>query len=205
MNNQISINLHSSIQIDDIFFDPYGFEHDTTKAKYVFITHTHYDHLSISDLQKVTNDNTIIFATHDAQEELESHLKNKIIYVDPNECFEYEGIKIETFPSYNLNKNFHKKEFNWLGYKITKNGTSYAVVGDTDATPELETLKCDVLFVPVGGTYTMTAVEAAGLANKIKPKIAIPTHYGSIVGTKHDGETFAKLLDPSIECLILIK
>lgn len=206
MTDQININLHSSVQVDDMFFDPYGIKNTTQSAKYVFITHTHYDHLSITDLQKIVNNLTTIFATHDAQTKLETHFpNNKIIYVEPNESFEYDNLKIETIPAYNLNKNFHKKEFGWVGYKITKNGISYLVVGDTDATPELQKVKCDVLFVPVGGTYTMTATEAAELANTIQPKVAIPTHYGSIVGTKHDGECFAKCLNKSIECKILIQ
>ena len=66
-------------------------------------------------------------------------------------------------------------------------------------------VKCDVAFVPVGGTYTMTASEAADLVNIINPKYAVPIHYGSIVGTKEDANKFVNSLNSGIEGEILMK
>lgn len=51
----------------------------------------------------------------------------------------------------------------------------------------------------------MNAKEAADIVNEIKPKIAVPIHCGSIVGTKQDAIDFSELLNPQIECKILIK
>ena len=200
----LSINSHSSIQIGNIFFDPFQIEQQNPIAKCIFITHTHFDHLSIDDIKKVLNKNTIIIAPHDAKETLETNFDNKIILVEPNEIFEVDKIKVETYASYNTNKQFHPKANNWVGYKITIDETSYAVVGDTDATPELENLYVDVLFLPIGGTYTMTAAEASELANKIKPRLVIPTHYNSIVGSKEDEKIFVSGLN-SVDYKILIK
>ena len=203
MSNHININVnnHSSIQIDDLFFDPFKTENVEKKAKYIFLTHTHYDHLSIEDIDRVITPETIIFATYDAKEQLEKY-SNKIIYVKPNEKFEIDNLEIETIPSYNLNKDFHKKEYNWVGYKITKDGISYVIPGDTDATPELQEIECDILFVPIGGTYTMSAEEAATLTNKIMPKLVIPMHYASIVGTPEDAQVFLDKIDENIICKI---
>ena len=47
--------------------------------------------------------------------------------------------------------------------------------------------------------------EAAQLLNEIQPKIAVPIHYGSVVGTKQDAEDFVKLLHPEIKGIILMK
>jgi predicted nucleic acid-binding protein len=47
-------------------------------------------------------------------------------------------------------------------------------------------LQPDIALLPVSGTYVMTAAEAAEAAKAIKPKIAIPMHYGAIVGTEKD-------------------
>jgi len=199
----ININSHSSIQINDMFFDPFETKNVTKKAKYIFLTHTHYDHLSIDDIKNVITEETIIIATNDAKDKLKE-FKNQVIYVNQNEKHTLDDFEFETFPSYNINKNFHKKENNWVGYKVTKNGVSYAILGDSDATPELENLKCDILFIPVGGTYTMNATEAAKLTNIIKPQIAIPTHYGSIVGVKNDAKIFADNLDDDIICKTFI-
>ena len=131
--------------------------------------------------------------------------ENKIIGVKPNQTY-YEGnMEINTVPAYNVNKQFHPKENNWVGYILKIDGISYYIAGDTDITEENKKIKCDVAFVPVGGTYTMTAKEAAELVNIIKPKVAIPIHYGDIVGTKEDATTFVNSLENGIESKILIK
>ena len=201
----ININAHSSIQIEDFYFDPFMITNKMPSAKHVFITHTHYDHLSPEDIEKVVDKNTILIAPTDAKQQLEESFNNKIIYVKPGDKLTLDGAKVEVFASYNINKQFHKKSSNWVGYKLTLSGITYAVVGDTDATPELENLSCDVLFVPIGGTYTMNGEEAARLTNIIKPNLVIPMHYGSIVGTKEDEKIFLKLLDKEIKYQILIK
>jgi L-ascorbate metabolism protein UlaG (beta-lactamase superfamily) len=68
--------------------------------------------------------------------------------------------------------------------------------GDADDIPEMSAAKPDVALVPVSGTYVMTAEEAARAVNeKIKPKkLAIPMHYGSIVGTEQDATKFKQLV-----------
>ena len=116
-----------------------------------------------------------------------------------------QGIKFETISAYNTNKTFHPKENGWVGYIIIINGIRYYIAGDTDITEENKQVKCDVAFVPVGGTYTMDFKEAANLINEIKPKIAIPIHYGSIVGTEQDAIDFIRLLHPEIKGIILMK
>ena len=117
---------------------------------------------------------------------------------------EFGEINFKTIPAYNTNKQFHPRENNWVGYLIELNNITYYIAGDTDITEENKKIKCDIAFVPVGGTYTMDFKEAANLINIIKPKIAIPIHYGCIVGNKEDGINFSKLLNNDIKCKILI-
>lgn len=130
---------------------------------------------------------------------------NNIITVKPNNQYSEKGIKFETMPAYNINKQFHPKENEWVGYVLELNNINYYIAGDTDITEENRKVKCDVAFVPVGGTYTMDYKEAAQLINEIKPKVAVPIHYGSVVGTKQDAENFIKMLLPIIEGKILLK
>ena len=201
----IEINCHSSIRISKgktIYIDPFKIEKETHDADIILITHDHFDHYSPEDIEKVETNNTIIVAPKTVK--ALSKKKNTVL-VEPNNIYEVEGIKIETIASYNINKQFHPKESEWVGYIIEIEGTRYYIAGDTDITIENKQVKCDIAFVPVGGTYTMTYEEAAELVNTIKPKIAIPTHYGSIVGEKEDGEKFKNLLNPEIECIIIIK
>ena len=123
----------------------------------------------------------------------------------PNQKYTVKGIEFQTIPAYNVNKQFHPKANEWVGYVLKIEGVTYYIAGDTDITEENKKVKCDVAFVPVGGTFTMDYRESAELINEIKPKIAVPTHYGSIVGEKSDGVSFSKLVSPEIEVEVLMK
>ena len=210
MLENIEVLYHSSIKIDKekiIYIDPFKIDRNYNDADIVFITHDHYDHYSEEDIDKVINENTTIIIPEELLTKLlkKGINKNAIITVEPNEKYVVQGIKFETISAYNTNKTFHPKENGWVGYIIIINGIRYYIAGDTDITEENKQVKCDVAFVPVGGTYTMDFKEAASLINEIKPKIAIPIHYGSIVGTEQDAIDFIRLLHPEIKGIILMK
>ena len=210
MLEDITVLCHSSIKINKekvIYIDPFKIDRNYNDADIIFITHDHYDHYSEDDIDKIRKNDTIIVAPEGLLTKLlrKGFRQEYIITVEPDEEDMVEGIKFETIPAYNTNKQFHPKENGWIGYIIEIRGIRYYIAGDTDITEENKKVKCDVAFVPVGGTYTMDFKEAAGLVNEIKPKIAIPIHYGSIVGTKQDATDFIKLLHPTIEGVILMK
>ena len=209
MLENIEVLYHSSIKIAKekiIYIDPFKINKNYNDADIIFITHDHYDHYSEEDIDKVINEKTTIVIP----EELLTKLLRKginrsdIITVEPNKKYTVQGIKFETIPAYNVNKTFHPKENEWIGYIIEIKGIRYYIAGDTDITEESKKVKCDIAFVPVGGTYTMDFKEAAHLINEIKPKIVVPIHYGSIVGTKQDATDFVKLLHPNIKGIILM-
>ena len=210
MLDNIEVLYHSSIRINKekiIYIDPFKINKNYNDADIVFITHDHYDHYSEEDIDKVINENTTIIIPEELLTKLlrKGINKNAIITVEPNKNYMVQGIKFETIPAYNTNKTFHPKENGWVGYIIIINGIRYYIAGDTDITEENKKVKCDVAFVPVGGTYTMDFKEAAQLINEIKPKIAIPIHYGSVVGTEQDAIDFVRLLHPEIKGIILMK
>lgn len=198
---------HSSIKINNVFIDPFELNEDYDNADYIFITHSHYDHFSEKDILKIKNDNTIIVIPKDLNDSVLKlgFSESKVICVEPNKEYNIGGISFKTIPAYNINKAFHPKVNNWVGYIITINDIRYYIAGDTDNTIEARNVSCDVAFVPVGGTFTMTYEDAANLVNEIKPAIAIPIHYGSIVGSESDAIHFVKLLDKNIEGKILMK
>ena len=76
------------------------------------------------------------------------------------------------------------------------------VVGDSDVTDEFKSVKCDVIFVPVGGVYTMSDSEAALSVNEMNVKVAVPVHYGE-VGSRSNAENFVNMLNENIEGIIL--
>ncbi len=205
----INVNIQNSIRISGskiLYFDPLEVEskHD---ADYIFITHSHFDHFSLLAILELKKENTIFITPKDIVEELLSIgiSEEYIVVVKPNQKYVFKNIEFQTIPAYNLHKKNHRKEMGWVSYIVTLDKVVYYIAGDTDVTKEAKEVKCDVAFVPVGGTYTMDCIEAANLINLIKPKLAIPTHYGYVVGSLKDAEIFKKRLDKSIACKIYIK
>ena len=199
MTENITVNAQSSIRIAAekvVYFDPFKISGSSNDADIIFITHEHFDHFSPDDIAKVVSDNTV-FAVPASMKKavLDSGISpDKLVALEPNVKTDVCGIPAETIPAYNLNKKFHPKNNNWLGYIVTLGGQRIYIAGDTDATPEAKSVSCDIAMIPIGGTFTMDFREAAEFINELKPKTVIPTHYGSVVGNADDGESFKQLI-----------
>ncbi|MGA3287241.1 MAG: MBL fold metallo-hydrolase [Bacteroidota bacterium] len=185
---------HSAFRIEDgstqIYIDPFKLPANLPKADIIFITHAHYDHFSVEDIARIKKDGTIIVATKDVT----SKIGKGTVTVVPGQNYTVGSLKVMTVPAYNLDKKFHPKGNNWVGYIITLlNGQKIYHAGDTDFIPEMWKVITDIALLPCGGTYTMTAQQAAEAANIFKPKILIPMHWGDIVGSKADAEEVKKL------------
>ena len=198
----VSVLKHNSIKIKKdkvIYIDPFQIDIPAHDADLILCTHSHYDHFSPDDIKAVSKETTVIITTTDCTSDISKTgiCEENTYYVKPYDEFDYQGINIKAIPAYNKYKEFHPKEREWVGYIIDIDEHRYYIAGDTDKTKEACAVKCDVAFLPVGGTYTMNYVEAAALASKIEPKYVIPTHYGSIVGEPEDGILFKELIDTS--------
>ncbi|WP_044912793.1 MBL fold metallo-hydrolase [Butyrivibrio sp. WCE2006] len=207
MLDNIEVFTQSSIRIKDktrtIYVDPFQMKSDPHDADYVFITHSHSDHFSIEDIRKVIKSSTVLVVParmEDDARELSAEVKS-IIPLKPGIYKELSGLEVETIPAYNTVKPFHPRRAEWLGYILRINGKRVYIAGDTGATKEAKQVRCDIALVPVGGTYTMDVKRAAELVNIIRPKYAIPTHYGSIVGKKTDGKAFAELVSSPVKVI----
>jgi len=190
---------HASFKITNekvIYIDPWNLR-KKDQADIILITHPHYDHLSVADISKIQTRDTVIVTTADGAQKLKGNVKK----VKPGDFLTVKEVKIEVVPAYNIGKNFHPKENEWVGFIIEVGGKRIYHSGDTDFIPEMEKLKVDVALLPVGGTYTMNAEEAAKAAKSINPQIAIPMHYGDIVGSIDDAEGFKKTSPVKVKIL----
>ena len=193
---------HDTFRIEGeeiIYTDPFKIKKKDT-AGIILITHEHYDHCSPEDVNKIQGPDTVIVTP---ETDCAAKLHGNIKIVKPGDKIEVKGVKIEAVPSYNTNKQFHTKDRGWVGYIFTVKGERIYIAGDTDRIPEMKNIRADIALLPVSGTYVMTADEAAQAALDIKPKVAIPMHYGSIVGTKEDGRKFAEKLKGKIDVVVL--
>jgi L-ascorbate metabolism protein UlaG (beta-lactamase superfamily) len=190
-----------------VIFDPFRAKGDYT-ADVLLISHEHFDHLSDDDIRRFTNATTTVVAPRTCEEPLKKFRLEKKI-VSPNTRLEVKGLTIETVPAYNTDKFrepgkvFHPKEDGRVGYVVTLDGVRFYHAGDTDFTPEMKSLDVDVAFLPVSGTYVMTADQAAAAARTMKTKYAIPMHIASIVGTLDDAERFKMLVGDGCKVQVL--
>ncbi|MDD5700174.1 MAG: MBL fold metallo-hydrolase [Candidatus Nanoarchaeia archaeon] len=184
-----------------IYIDPYSINENSEKADLILITHSHHDHCSIADINKIIKPNSRVVITADCQSKImKTNIPIKIEITEPGQEFDFGNIRISSIPAYNKDKSFHPQDESWVGYIIKINGTTVYHAGDTDVIPEMQKLTGHkkngselIVLLPIGGRFTMNVEEALEAAKIIKPNIAIPMHYGSIVGSREDAEEFVRL------------
>jgi L-ascorbate metabolism protein UlaG (beta-lactamase superfamily) len=202
---------HDGFRIQDgsetLVVDPFKLDREA-RADFLLISHEHYDHCNSEDMKKVLKPNTTVVAIPACRQELEKAGAKNVKTVKPGDTIKVGNFEVRAIPAYNTNKfkepgkPFHPKSDGKVGYIIkTKNGTTIYHTGDTDLIPEMDNLKPDIALLPVSGTYVMTVEEALQAADRIKPKIVIPMHWGTIVGSENDAEDFKKNAKVQVEIL----
>ncbi len=188
---------HSTIRIDTepvVYIDPWKVK-KPKPAGLVLVSHCHYDHLSPADVKKVSGPGTVVLAPADCLGDLPEGARA----IKAGDRVVLPGLVVEAVPAYNTNKTFHPKASGWVGFVIEAEGRRIYYPGDTDAIPEMDAIRADIVLIPVGGTYTMTAAEAADAVNRMKPVVAVPIHYGDIVGSLADAKKFKEYSNVPVE------
>ena len=187
-----------------VYIDPFNVPRSTNDGDVVICTHDHYDHCSPEDVRKVARKDAVIVASVNCESKVKK-LGFEYKILKPGEAVFIRGIEVKAVPAYNVGKRFHTRDYQGIGVVVKLAGVSAYHAGDTDFIPEMEKLKgvVDVALLPVSGVYVMDASEAARAALAITPKVAIPMHYGEIVGSASDAEAFKRALEGKIRVEIL--
>ncbi len=191
---------HASFRIDGppaIYIDPWKLTGDLPPADLILVTHDHNDHCSPDDVARIRQPGTVIVASRAAA----GKLGKGVQVVKPGDRLTVAGVTVEAVPAYNTTKTFHPKTAGYVGYIVGVGGARIYHCGDTDPIPEMAGLSADILLVPVSGTYVADAAQAAEIVRAVKPKIAVPMHFGDIVGSLSDAERFKKLVDCQVVIL----
>jgi len=192
---------HDGFRIDAsacIYIDPYQID-GGKPADLILITHEHFDHCSPEDIAMIQQSGSVIITEKDSAKKLSGDVR----VMAPGERLLLDDLTVEAVPAYNTNKDFHPKANRWLGFIIDIDGVRIYHAGDSDYIPEMKDFDVDIALLPVSGTYVMNADEAVEAALAIKPGLAIPMHYGAIVGDQSDATHFRDKLAGKVDVLIL--
>lgn len=183
-----------------VYVDPWKMQNAPHDADVVLITHDHFDHFVVEDIDKVRNANTLVVGP----EQIRHKIDGNVQIVNRGDSIDAAGVPVQVVAAYNLRddrQNFHPNHYGGVGYVITLNGKRIYHTGDTDPIPEMKNVKCDIMLVPVSGTYVCTCDEAVEVVQMVKPALAIPMHWDTIVGTWEDANNFKQKAGVPVEIL----
>jgi L-ascorbate metabolism protein UlaG (beta-lactamase superfamily) len=190
---------HDTFRLDGsstVYIDPWKLPAGARPADLILVTHDHFDHFSAADISGVTSAATTLIGPAAVTGQT-SGLTT--VTLAPGQTATVGTVTVTAVPAYNLSKfrapgrPYHPREAGYLGYVVEMDGLRVYHAGDTDATPEMRDVRCDVALLPVGGTFTMTAEEAATACDVLDAAVAVPMHFADIVGTQADAERFKEL------------
>lgn len=182
---------HASFRIDGdqiIYIDPYRVRSGPV-ADIVLVSHAHYDHCSQTSIERISRMGTVVIAGPACA----GTLRGEVRLLAPGESVTIGPTEVGAVPAYSTKRSSHPRSEGGVGFLIATGGRRIYFAGDTDLIPEMAKVSADVVLLPVSGIYVMSAEEAADAVSIICPAVAVPMHYGTIVGSRSDALRFKEL------------
>lgn len=186
-----------------IYIDPYLDPFTSPRlprATLILISHWHPDHCTRESVQRVQGDETAILGTAEVAREF---LGAQAMRAGDKKTF--SGLTVTAMPAKTAHhRGGHGEEGFVIGFLLEAEGKKLYYTSDTDPLPAMIGLQPDIVLIPVGGTTTMGALEAAKAVHAMSAKLAIPAHWGSRTGTRDDAELFKEELEREHEHRVAI-
>ena len=177
------------------------------KADYILITHDHFDHASdVVAVQKQTGATVILQPETAARYQKDGLPGDKCIGMNIGGSVELGGVVVTMTEAYHSSETGEP-----AGYIVTlEDGKRVYDAGDTGIHCNMATwaelYPLDVALLPIGSHFTMDPRQAAHALTFLKPKVAMPQHYGTfplLVQSADDFVRFAKQKAPGVEVVVL--
>lgn len=158
-----------------IYLDPWRVVRTTFDADIILVSHDHYDHCSIADIEKLRGKETVIIGNERVAEKIES-----TTIIRPWQSMTFDRISIKAIPAYAPDGVQHQEINGGLGFIISMNYYDIYYAGDTKLIPEMERISPDIVILPIDNRDTLSVQEAVEVVELLSPRWVIPSNWGSI-------------------------
>lgn len=168
---------HGSFAIQgspSIYIDPWRIVRGGL-ADIILISHEHYNHCSIADIEKLRGAETKILGNKKVAEKIED-----TTIIRPWQSITFDRINIKAIPAYAPNGIKHKEENGGLGFVISMNYYDIYYAGATKIIPEMSRIRPDIVILPIDNQDTLNIQEAVEVVDLLSPRWVIPSNWGSI-------------------------
>lgn len=182
-----------------IYINPWRVARHTFHADVILVSHNHYDHCSLADIDKLRGTETIVIGNEQVAREVPD-----CTVLRPWQGFTIDRASIKAVPAYSPASWQHPPEAGGLGFIISLNFFDIYYAGDTQIIPEMDRIRPDIAILPIDGNGTLTVSEAVEVVKKMRPRWVIPSNWGPLTegASELDALEFKRAVSGRAEVII---
>jgi L-ascorbate metabolism protein UlaG (beta-lactamase superfamily) len=182
-----------------IYINPWHIARNAFHADAILVTTDECDHCSPADIEKLRGPYTTVIASPAAA----AALGGGVTVLRPWQCLNIGSARVTAVPAYTYSHH-HPVSKGDLGFVISVDYYDIYYAGITDYVPELSNIRADVAILPVAaGQGSMSLERLRDLVQVLGPGAVIPSHWGTVGGTRHDVRALERLLADQADVVTL--